>query len=287
MSGTEDEWNSSPDPIRPRAAYATGTVVITAVQVAGVIAVVAWGVSIWAASNASAERAASGVPDASLPTPRIQPGPPPPDPVPLPAIVDIASVDATPLAGAITTRVDAAWLDRVSDATGIPHRVLNAYAGASIAIATEQPSCNLGWTTLAAIGHIESNDGRYGGATVLDSGYSDQEIVGPELSGGSYAGIRDSDDGLWDGDTKWDRAVGPFQFIPQTWARWGADGNGDGLTEPVQVDDAALAAARYLCHAGDLSAPATWRAAVFSYNHSDVYVDDVAVAANRVAGAAG
>ena len=287
MTGNEDEWNSDSDSIRSRTDYPTSSVVITAVQVVGVIAAVAWGVSIWAASSASAERAASGVPDASLPTPAIPPAPPPPDSVPLTATVDAANVNATPLAGAITTRVDAAWLERVSDATGIPHRVLHAYAGASIAIAGEQPSCNLGWTTLAAIGHIESNDGRYGGANVLDSGYSDLKIVGPELSGGSYAGIRDSDDGLWDGDTAWDRAVGPFQFIPQTWATWGADGNGDGLTEPVQVDDAALAAARYLCHAGDLSSPTTWRAAVFSYNHSEEYVDDVAVAANRVADAAG
>ena len=66
-----------------------------------------------------------------------------------------------------------------------------------------------------------------------------------------------------------------------------ADGNGDGLTDPVQVDDAALAAARYLCHSGDLSQPATWRAVSFSYNHSDGSVDDVAVAANRLVDAVG
>lgn len=279
----EDEWNSPQDSIRPRVAYSTGGRVITAIQVVGVIAAVCWGVSIWAASSASAERAAP-VASSPAPVPTLEPAPPPPDPLPEPAVVEVADVSAAPLPNAITARVDAAWLDRVSAATGIPHRVLRAYAGATIAIAGEQPSCKLGWTTLAAIGHIESNDGRFGGATVSESGYSDQQIVGPELSGGAYAGIRDTDDGLWDGDTTWDRAVGPFQFIPQTWARWGADGNGDGRAEPGQIDDAALAAARYLCHAGDLSDAARWRAAVFSYNHSEEYVSQVASIANGLVG---
>ena len=262
-----------------------GRGIITAIQVLGVVAVVAWGVSIWAASGASAERAASA--DSQIAIATIEPASPPLAPVPPPTTVEAADVAATPLPSGISAQVDPAWITAVSATSGIPTRVLSAYAGASLQLAAEQPSCRLGWTTLAAIGQIESNHGRFGGATVLESGYSDPKIVGPELSGGAYAGIRDSDDGLWDGDAKWDRAVGPMQFIPQTWARWGADGNGDALAEPVQVDDAALAAARYLCHAGDLSNPITWRAAVFSYNHSDEYVDDVAAVANRVNGILG
>lgn len=74
--------------------------------------------------------------------------------------------------------------------------------------------------------------------------------------------------------------LGPFQFIPQTWCTWGADGNGDRKADPNQIEDAALAAARYLCHAGDLSSVAGWRRAVFSYSHRDSYVDDVARVAN-------
>jgi membrane-bound lytic murein transglycosylase B len=53
------------------------------------------------------------------------------------------------------------------------------------------------------------------------------------------------DAGAWDSDTVWDRAVGPMQFIPDTWQRWGADGNGDGAAGPNNLDDAALAAGRY------------------------------------------
>ena len=45
-----------------------------------------------------------------------------------------------------------------------------------------------------------------------------------------------------------------MQFIPSTWMIYGADGNGDGIKDPFNIFDAALAAANYLCDAGgDLS----------------------------------
>lgn len=252
---------------------------ILAVQVIAAVVLVGWGVAAWSSASRETHGPIGYAESLPLPEPTVvSPSVPPPTPT--------VGADVAPesLALAISTRVDQAWLDRVSEATDIPLRALAAYAGASIAIAEEQPSCHLGWTTIAAIGNIESNDGRFGGSTVLESGYGDREIVGPQLSGGDFAGIRDSDDGVWDGDTLWDHAVGPFQFIPQTWSTWGADGNGDGVTDPGQIDDAALAAARYLCHSGDLSDAARWRAAVFSYNHSEEYVDDVASTANELVG---
>jgi membrane-bound lytic murein transglycosylase B len=101
-------------------------------------------------------------------------------------------------------------------------------------------------------------------------------VVGPALTGGAYARIHDSDGGALDGDPNWDHAVGPMQFIPATWRIWGADGSGDGVADPQNVEDAALAAARYLCAGGrDLSRDADRRAAVRSYNHSDRYVATV------------
>jgi hypothetical protein len=85
-------------------------------------------------------------------------------------------------------------------------------------------------------------------------------------------------------DLAWLDAVGPFQFIPQTWRTWGADGDGDGRADPNQIADAALAAAltpaRCLCYAGNLSTAEGWRQAVFSYNQLDSYVNDVARVAN-------
>jgi membrane-bound lytic murein transglycosylase B len=96
------------------------------------------------------------------------------------------------------------------------------------------------------------------------------------------ARIRDTDGGVLDDDPEWDRAVGPMQFIPATWSQWAADGNGDGVHDPQQIDDAVLAAARYLCFAGgDLSIPGNWISAVTAYNHSIEYNNRVAEVADR------
>ena len=82
--------------------------------------------------------------------------------------------------------------------------------------------------------------------------------------------------GALDGDPAFDRAVGPMQFIPQTWSRFAADGNHDGLATPFNLYDATLAAARYLCRSsGGLGEEPGLRTAYFSYNHSDAYVDRV------------
>jgi len=166
---------------------------------------------------------------------------------------------------------------------------LLAYASADLTIEAQQPSCALGWNTLAAIGTVESANGTYGGATLLANGYTSKPIIGVPLNGGKFGGskvaaIPDTDHGKLDGDTRWDHAVGPLQFIPSTWARWGADGNGDGVASPDQIDDAALTAARYLCASGTMTTSASWRAAVFSYNQSNAYVNEVASIANRYAG---
>ena len=177
--------------------------------------------------------------------------------------------------------VSADWAVTAAATTGIPVRALIGYAGAALALQTEQPSCGLGWNTLAALGAVESGHGTHGGSAIGADGTTSPAIIGPALDGGEYDAIADSDGGVFDGDTTHDRAVGPLQFIPQTWQRWGADGNGDGRADPQQIDDAALAAARYLCHGGSVTDAAGWRAAVFSYNHVESYVDLVANTANE------
>lgn len=184
-------------------------------------------------------------------------------------------------------RPDDAWLARVAGATGIPVRALAAYARAHLRVADEQPGCKVAWNSIAALGGVESHHGSVNGAVLGEDGRSQPPIRGPRLDGKQFAAIRDTDGGMLDGDSEWDRAVGPLQFIPSTWARWAADGNGDGTADPNQIDDAALAAGRYLCAAGDLSTPDAWRRAIFSFNHSDAYVADIAALANRYAAQAG
>ncbi|RVW10422.1 lytic transglycosylase [Prescottella agglutinans] len=159
---------------------------------------------------------------------------------------------------------------------GIPEIVLNAYRSAELAMAGAQPGCGLPWNLLAGIGKIES--GHAGGGQTDAAGTTVTPILGPTLNG-HLAGneiITDTDRGLLDGDPTHDRAVGPMQFIPSTWARYATDGNGDGVADPNNVFDAALAAARYLCAGGlDLRDPAQESRAVLRYNNSTSYMANV------------
>jgi membrane-bound lytic murein transglycosylase B len=198
-----------------------------------------------------------------------------------------ATAEGADTAAGIASQVSTDWADAVAAKTGIPRRAILGYSGAALALAAEQPSCHLGWTTLAALGSIESGHGSHGGSAIASDGETRPGIFGPALDGSSYAAVADTDDGALDGESGGDRAVGPLQFIPSTWHSWGADGNGDGVDDPQQIDDAALAAARYLCDYGDLSSATSWRAAVFAYNHVDTYVDSVAELANEYAAQAG
>ena len=85
--------------------------------------------------------------------------------------------------------------------------------------------------------------------------------------------VPDTDAGRIDGDPRWDRAVGPMQFLPSTWAYTGVDADGDGARNPDDIDDSALGSAVYLCGAGgSLADPAGAARAAFRYNHSDYYV---------------
>lgn len=154
---------------------------------------------------------------------------------------------------------------------GLPATVLAAYQQAAASVARTRPGCHLPWQLLAAIGQVESGQAR-GGAVDAD-GTTYRPILGPVLDGNGFASISDTDGGRYDGDPRYDRAVGPMQFIPSTWAHWGADGNGDGVADPNNVFDAALAAAHYLCADGrDLAVPADMDRAILGYNHSEAYL---------------
>lgn len=134
--------------------------------------------------------------------------------------------------------------------------------------------CRVEWWMLAGISKIEGRHGTFGGGRLGARGYPTTRIIGPQLDGsGDFARIGDTDAGLYDDDPVFDRAVGPMQFIPSTWAGWGRDGDGDGQRDPHTFYDATAGAAAYLC-AGrtDLTDEAQLRAAYFSYNHSLPYV---------------
>lgn len=97
----------------------------------------------------------------------------------------------------------------------------------------------LSWTVLAAIGEIESGDG---------------QNDGPSSAG----------------------ALGPMQFLPSTWQVWGIDAFGEtGPPDVMNPYDAVASAARLLCADGAASGGASLDNAIFDYNHSASYVQEV------------
>ena len=76
-------------------------------------------------------------------------------------------------------------------------------------------------------------------------------------------------------------AEGWMQFLPSEWDQYGVDATAQGFEDPDNPADAIFAAARYLKAAGGAT---NIRAAVFSYNHSEAYVDSVMMRAQLLGG---
>jgi membrane-bound lytic murein transglycosylase B len=152
---------------------------------------------------------------------------------------------------------------------------LDAYVKGAARSQSERPSCGMQWWMLAALGRIESRHGTIFGSEVRPDGRTSIRIIGIALDGDNRTmRIDDTDGGELDGDTTYDRAVGPMQFIPETWRSFRRDGNGDGTRDPHNVYDASASAAAYLCaRGGDLSGTDALRGAYFSYNRSTEYVN--------------
>jgi membrane-bound lytic murein transglycosylase B len=175
-------------------------------------------------------------------------------------------------------RRDAARMTSSIDGTDMSAIVLDAYWRAAQLTAATDPTCRVGWSTLAGIGRTESQHGTYRGAAVAADGAVAPPIYGPSLDGSNpaFAVVGDSDGGVLDGTAATDRAVGPMQFLPGTWRVVGTDLTGDGTADPHNIYDAAASAATYLCRSGpDLVDPGRLRAAVLTYNRSQAYADIV------------
>ncbi|MGB3486117.1 MAG: lytic murein transglycosylase [Mycobacterium sp.] len=155
----------------------------------------------------------------------------------------------------------------------IPSMALSAYRNAEVMMAGAMPNCGVGWNLLAGIGRIESMHAN-GGATDA-RGTAVQPIYGPALDGtlpGNEIIVQSNQAGR----VTYARALGPMQFLPGTWSRYASDGDGDGKSDPQNLYDSALAAARYLCSGGlNLRDPAQVMTAVLRYNNSVAYARNV------------
>jgi membrane-bound lytic murein transglycosylase B len=220
----------------------------------------------WTASLAGTTTTASAAEEGRLPDGTT---------VPSEAVESPASVSAPGVIAPGVPRGSARRIVAGESTHGIPDAALSAYQRAAQVIGTADKGCHLDWTLIAAIGRVESDHGRYGGNTLTDEGLSRPGIYGIPLDGSNgTAEITDTDAGDLDDDPVFDRAVGPMQFIPSTWSVVGVDGDGDGVRNPQDIDDAALATAVYLCSGDeDLATDQGRRSAVYRYNHSQEYVD--------------
>jgi membrane-bound lytic murein transglycosylase B len=225
----------------------------------------AWTASIAGVGADTASASAESQPNATLPDGST---------VPTQAIKAPASVST---AGGLAPGVqgDGARIASTASTSGIPAAALAAYQRAETVINAADKSCHLSWQLIAAIGRVESDHGRTNGNSLDAQGVARPGIYGIALDGThGTSRITDTDAGQYDADARFDRAIGPMQFIPSTWSVVGVDADGDGERNPQDVDDAALATAVYLCSGSDdLSTPAGQRSSVYRYNHSSSYVD--------------
>ncbi len=160
-------------------------------------------------------------------------------------------------------------LPRTGGLLGIPEIVLAAYRNAELALESSMPGCGLRWHLLAGIGRIESAHADNGRTDAAGTAVS--PILGPALDG-----TLPGNEIIAAADGGYVRAVGPMQFLPSTWALYAADGNGDGVSDPQNVFDSALAAGKYLCSGGmNLADSEQELRAVLRYNNSMSYAADV------------
>jgi membrane-bound lytic murein transglycosylase B len=155
----------------------------------------------------------------------------------------------------------------------IPAMALSAYRKAEQTMAAAAPGCGVSWNLLAGIGRIESSHAN-GGATD-NRGTAVRPIYGPVLDG-SLPGNEIIVQSNLGGRAIYARAMGPMQFLPGTWSRYASDGDGDGKSDPQNLFDASLSAARYLCSGGlNLRNQAQVMTSILRYNNSMAYAQNV------------
>jgi len=140
---------------------------------------------------------------------------------------------------------------------------MRSYVTAADTLQQEQSECELSWVTLAALGKIASDHGRYGERRLDEQGLPSEPIGTIE--------VRDFDGA----DISAPAAAGPLQLRKQVWQQWAGSATAD---EPniQNIDDATLTAGKALCAQDrDLSSGDDWVAGLSLLNDADRTIDRV------------
>ena len=105
---------------------------------------------------------------------------------------------------------------------------------------------------------------------VRPGGPPDRSSARPSTGMGRFAAIEATPGSrAFHADPDWEHAVGPMQFLPESWRPGPPTATGTAPPTRDDLDDAAATAARYLCASGgDLATGGGWQAAILSYNHA-------------------
>ncbi|WP_438310536.1 lytic transglycosylase domain-containing protein [Sporosarcina sp. FA9] len=160
-------------------------------------------------------------------------------------------------------RKSASTLIDLSDrqgATHIPEKYIPIYKEAAVAY-------GIPWTLLAAHHRIETRFSTMDSLISPAGAEGHMQFMPCTFVGWSYPGCT----GLGKGDIPESEKTDPA--VIEKYGGYGVDGNGDGIADPFNIEDAVHSAAKYLANSG--AADGNYEKAIFNYNRSDKYVQDV------------
>lgn len=190
-------------------------------------------------------------------------------------MLHMAKHPGPPIVESVALPENRAQADVPAGPLGMPGVAYAAYQNAEHILAQDDPQCHMPWSLLAGIGEIESHQAY----DRLDAdGNPIDPIYGPVLDGSLYGNnvVPETDGGALDGMASYARAVGPMQFLPDTYRKFAGDARGTGISDPQNIFDASLTAGRYLCSGGlDMNDLSQQSRAIMRYNNSMAYVANV------------
>ena len=145
-------------------------------------------------------------------------------------------------------------------ATSIPEEYIPIYKEAAEAY-------GIPWTLLAAHHRIETRFSTMDPLLSPVGAEGHMQFMPCTFVGWTYPGCG----GLGKGEIPEEDKTNPA--VIKKYGGYGVDGNGDGIADPYDIEDAIFSAANYLSKSG--AADGDLEKAIFNYNHSEKYVQDV------------